>query len=224
MKICSHCKQNKALDNFGTRNKRNSNGQVYKTFNCYCKSCNSERAKQRYHNLKTRGIRFVYRLLNEDDEIIYVGKTNSLPTRTNQHFSKFSHIYPKTQGEATKIQYLAMYSTSMMDMREIYYINLYKPKYNTKYMYDEPKFMISEFSKDIWQDYNLTEIKNINKEQLNQAIKSVFKRKRNGKYLVYTEILNIDGKRKQIFKGSFDSEKEATALVKELKDICRLYS
>lgn len=222
LKKCSICKDVKPIKSFGLRNRKDSNGNVYKTYNSVCKVCNSERAKQRYYDMKEKGIRFVYRLIDENNEIVYVGKTESLPTRTNQHFSKNSHLYPKVKGSKLRLQYIAMASTSLMQIREIYYINLYKPRYNTIFMNDEPSIFISDFANDVWLDYVPSkEIAIQNKlGYFNEfkKIKTIFKRKRNNKYYVYIEVEEGKGKTKQISKGSFDNEEEANKLLKLLKE------
>ena len=221
MKKCSICKEIKPIKSFGLRNRKDSNGNVYKTYNSACKVCNSERAKQRYYNVKEKGIRFVYRLIDENNEVVYVGKTEWLPTRTNQHFSKNSHLYSKIKNKNLKLQYIAMASTTLMNIREIYYINLYKPKYNTIFMNDEPSVFISDFEKDVWLDYSINdEILIQNKlGEFNELVKirSIFKRKRNNKYYVYMEIKNREGKIVQVSKGSFNNEKEADNLLEILK-------
>jgi len=221
LKKCSICKEVKPIKSFGLRNRKDSNGNVYKTYNSVCKVCNSERAKQRYYDMKEKGIRFVYRLIDENNEIVYVGKTESLPTRTNQHFSKNSHLYPKVKGSKLRLQYIAMASTSLMQIREIYYINLYKPKYNTVFMNDEPSIFISDFVNDVWLDYTPSEELVIQNKlgYFNEftKIKTIFKRKRNNKYYVYIEIETSKGKNKQISKGSFYNEEEANKLIDLLK-------
>ena len=221
MKKCCNCKEIKPLKDFGIRNRKDSKGNLYKTHNSICKICNSEKVKQRYYDMKEKGLRFVYRLIDENDEIVYVGKTESLPTRTNQHFSKNGHLYPKIKGEKLRLQYIAMASTSLMQIREIYYINLYKPKYNTIFMNNEPSIFISDFEKDVWLDYSPGEEIAIQNKlgQFNefQKIKTIFKRKRRNKFYVYIEIYTTDEKTKQILKGSFLDESEADKLLDLLK-------
>lgn len=218
MKKCAHCNEYKSLDSFGKRNRKKADGSI--SYNCYCKLCNSQRAKDRYAKIKSKGLKFVYRLINEDNEVVYVGKTESLPTRTNQHFSKNGHLYPKIKNEKLRLQYIAMKSTSLMQIREIYYINIYKPKYNTIFMNDEPSIHMTDFSTDVWLDY--TDANNIIVQDhlnvKNEFIKvySIFKRKRGNRFLVYVEI-DYGNKRKQIKKGSFLNEIEADNLVSELK-------
>ena len=226
MKKCSCCGKEKPLSDFGIRKRKTKEGS-YEVYNCYCKLCNSERSKQWYYNMKTKGLKFVYRLVNDENEVVYVGKTESLPTRTNQHFSKNSHLFPRLKkDEKLRLQYIAMTSSALMDIREIYYINLYKPKYNMTYMNDEPSIFISDFKTDVWLDYINSEdvkVQNYTNEKNEFAnVRSIFKRKRGNRYCVYVEIKNFDGKNKQILKGSFVNEIEADSLLKKLKADTRL--
>jgi predicted GIY-YIG superfamily endonuclease len=220
MKICARCKKEKPLSDFTTRNRKLKNGEIKVEPLCYCKTCNNERATERYYNIKVNGIRFVYRILNEENEIIYVGKTESLPTRTNQHFSKSnSHLSKKAKEEFHKIQFIAMASSALMDIKEIYYINKYKPKYNASYVYDEAPFTISDFNNDIWIDYNIDKIKSFKRDDLSLDITSIFKRKRGSNYLVYIEYRDTYGKKHQNKYCSFENEEDASKCVKELKHL-----
>ena len=220
MKVCARCKEEKPLSEFGLTSKIDKYGN--QRYNCYCKICNSERSTERYYKIKVDGVRFVYRILNKDGEVIYVGKTESLPNRYNQHFSKASsHLPLKAREEVHKLQFMAMSSSALMDIKEIYYINLYKPKYNMSYVYDEDAFTISDFSNDVWLDYDINVMKSFKREDFGLNISSIFKRKRNNSYLVYIEHIDIYGKKHQKRHSSFKSEEEASNCVKELK---RLYN
>ncbi|MGL5718860.1 MAG: GIY-YIG nuclease family protein [Paraclostridium sp.] len=223
MKKCAHCKEMKPLKNFGLRNRKMPNGEIKIEHNCYCRICNSQRSKDRYYNLKSKGFYFVYRLVNSDDEIIYVGKTESLPTRTNQHFSKNTHLYEKLKNENDlKLQYIAMTYASIMQIREIYYISKYKPKYNSIYKYNEPPIFISDFENDKWLDFekfdNIVIQDNLGFKNDFLETKTVFKRKRGKRYCVYVEAIHKEGKRKQIKKGSFLNEEDADKLVANIKE------
>lgn len=74
---------------------------------------------------------FIYKLLNRNNEVIYVGKTNNIFARMNQHAQK---KYIK-QKEVTEIYFAQCASATDRDIYEIYYINKYSPKYNDKQRY-----------------------------------------------------------------------------------------
>lgn len=220
MKKCTCCGEIKELSEFGQRNRKKKDNTIYKKYLSYCKKCNSEKSKNDYNKKKQDGLNFVYKFLNEDNEVIYVGKTSNLPVRLAHHLSKSnSHLPEEARSEISKVQYMVIGLTSLMDIKEIYYINLYKPKYNQKYLYsDEYSFIITDFLNDVWIDYNLDFLKNINKENLYLKIKSIFKRKRGNNYLVYIEYLDTNNKICQKRYNTFKNQYEADECVNTLKD------
>ena len=130
MKRCSRCLEVKPLSEFGIRN-RLVKGERVKQYLSYCKKCNSEYSSKRYREMKSNNLKCIYRFLDIDNNVIYIGKTERLRYRMNQHLSNIGHL-PKECYEMTKkIQFMSMKSTVLMDMREMYYINLYKPKFNS---------------------------------------------------------------------------------------------
>lgn len=70
--------------------------------------------------------RCVYRFLNENKEIIYVGKAKILKNRLNGH----SHLPDACYEETKVIEYLEFDTNDDMDFAERYYIMKFKPKYN----------------------------------------------------------------------------------------------
>ena len=77
--------------------------------------------------MKTKGLKFVYRLVNDENEVVYVGKTESLPTRTNQHFSKNSHLFPRFKKDDVTVDYNI---SRILDL-----LNKKKPTTETKALY-----------------------------------------------------------------------------------------
>ena len=230
MKKCTRCLKVKPLSEFGYRNRKTKEG-VKPSILSYCKQCNAEYSRKRYMEMRTNNLKCVYRFLNFDEEVIYVGKTERIEYRINSHISKNSHLPMKCYEEIYKIQFMTLSSTVLMDIKEMYYINLYKPKYNSDHLYNEEAFIISDFSKDKWLDYSkeivnkmATNKKNdvadtslFNLDNVNYNIRTIFCRKRNDRYIVYVEYKDGNGRIKQINKGAFDNKKEANNLVKELK-------
>jgi hypothetical protein len=74
---------------------------------------------------------FVYRYLDKDNNIIYVGLT-SRPLKERV----IEHKVEELNSCTAKIQYIIVPNEARMRMRERYYINLYKPKYNKRDVYD----------------------------------------------------------------------------------------
>ena len=69
----------------------------------------------------------VYKHLNENEEIIYVGKSKSLLYRQRQHKDKSDWF-----DEIDSIEYCTLNSKTEMDLVEVYLINTLNPKYNKK--------------------------------------------------------------------------------------------
>lgn len=98
----------------------------------------------------------VYRFINNNNEIIYVGKTqNGIKNRINQHFSKSGHLDSQCYKEVSRIEYIIAHSQIDMDIKELYYINKWKPKYNIISKYEDNNSDVEiDTSDDNWQLYN----------------------------------------------------------------------
>lgn len=74
---------------------------------------------------------FVYRFLNEQNEIIYVGRTNNIHHRIgSQHFKKHGHLTDACYEECKYVDYAELVSENDSKIYEIYLIDKYSPKYN----------------------------------------------------------------------------------------------
>lgn len=75
---------------------------------------------------------YVYRLLNEARDVLYVGKTTNLSDRISTHISGRGHL-PKEVSNSIRYVEVKKYKTKLdMDIHELYYINKLRPKYNKK--------------------------------------------------------------------------------------------
>ena len=76
----------------------------------------------------------LYRFINKDEEIIYIGKTKhkNIRKRLNQHFGNNGHLSNECYSEVIKVEYAKINSESDLIVYEPYYINLYNPKYNVE--------------------------------------------------------------------------------------------
>lgn len=129
-KRCSWCGDVKPLSDFTFRRKSGKHVS-------YCKSCFRNYSNQRHikRKNKLKSFNFVYKLLDKYDNILYVGKTCDLKRRINQHLNSKGHLPDDVKKQIYKIEYICLKSKIEMDIREIYYIDLYKPPYNTQYSY-----------------------------------------------------------------------------------------
>ena len=104
---------------------------------------------------------YCYRFMSDKNQVLYVGKTVNMDARMKNHFSKKSHLantdlYSKVQ----RIEYLTCKDEFEALQKELTYINLYKPKYNTA---SKIKQLIDPPQGDKWKVYKV--IKHIEAHQ-----------------------------------------------------------
>ena len=74
---------------------------------------------------------YTYRFKDKYDNVIYIGYTGqTMAQRINQHFTK-GHLPKSVYEEVAKIEYIKHKTKSDAQVMEVYYINKYKPRYNT---------------------------------------------------------------------------------------------
>lgn len=95
---------------------------------------------------------YVYRFLDESNNIIYVGKSKlNLETRFAQH----SHLPNKCYSLVHKIEYITCSTESDMSIKEIYYINKYKSSEHYFFnVLDTTELPQSVIFNDEWKMYN----------------------------------------------------------------------
>lgn len=100
---------------------------------------------------------YVYKFIGEYENILYVGMTNNLDRRYKEHFkSKKNHLIKQGKGDVynnvQRIEYISCKDEYTALQKELYYINLYKPKYNTL---SKIKQVITPSEKDNWKVYRV---------------------------------------------------------------------
>jgi len=91
---------------------------------------------------------YVYKFLDKQSNIIYIGKAKTLSSRINNH----NHLPQECYDSIHKVQYIELNNHSEGSIYEIYYINKYSPKYN---IIDNRKDCISfELPKKEWKSFN----------------------------------------------------------------------
>lgn len=209
-KKCSKCGKEKSYDNFYIRqegfNKYGENDtRSYKTV---CKECHLNQCKDRRekHLEYTHGFYFVYFIYNHNDELIYIGKTNDIYNRILQHH-KDKKI---NKNDINYIDIEILESLCDASVREIYYINKYKPILNQRDVFEGTlTTTINEYKKKRIQ-YN----KSTFKEDIDKIIKKLIDKKSNklkdqSELKKYSKpILKIDPKTKEVLE-KYDTCKEA---------------
>lgn len=95
---------------------------------------------------------YVYRFLDyRTKDIIYVGKTKRpLETRMYEHFYKGGHLPSKCYNSVGRIEYITCKTEADAILVENYFINKYKPRYNTQDKVQSP-LTVSIDVKDNWK-------------------------------------------------------------------------
>lgn len=105
---------------------------------------------------------YVYRFLDKSDNIIYVGKTIDINKRIYVHFSPRGHLPLECYEKVSKIEYIECKNNTDMTMKEIYFINKFKPIYNVRDKIQTDELVIQEFENTQWiNEYKLNEIHSI---------------------------------------------------------------
>ncbi|MGN1033250.1 MAG: GIY-YIG nuclease family protein [Intestinibacter sp.] len=137
-KKCSRCGKTKDIKDFYKRKKEM---QIYgpndlRSYRHVCKKCNCELCKERnikYANKHNGGIfLFVYFIYDNKNKLVYVGKTKDIVDRIKDH-----HRDKKIdKNDISKVSFELVESECDACVREIYYINKYKPKLNQRDIFD----------------------------------------------------------------------------------------
>ena len=73
---------------------------------------------------------YIYKMYDENNELLYIGKTIQFTVRMNQHFSIESMIKDNWKTKVCKIVYFELDTKVDMDMVELYLIATERPRYN----------------------------------------------------------------------------------------------
>lgn len=75
---------------------------------------------------------YIYKFLNIHDDVLYVGRTANIQQRLkHQHFTKNGHLPQTCYDNTHRIHYAEVASLNEAKTYELYYIERYKPQYNT---------------------------------------------------------------------------------------------
>ncbi|MDU6975889.1 MAG: DnaB-like helicase C-terminal domain-containing protein [Clostridiales bacterium] len=81
---------------------------------------------------------YLYRFLNENNEVIYIGRTNNIERRIfKEHFTDKTHLPVECYKELRRIEYTEIEYEAQEVAFEILLIQKIKPKYNVQFKYDE---------------------------------------------------------------------------------------
>lgn len=80
---------------------------------------------------------FVYKFVDYQNNIIYIGKTKKIENRMRQHFNGDGHLPMECYQNVSHIFVIELNGKTNMDMYETYLINKYTPKYNVDKQFKE---------------------------------------------------------------------------------------
>lgn len=111
----------------------------------------SEIMERNLHNKDVQGEKnCVYRLLNEEGQIVYIGLSGNLLKRVQHHLS-YGHIKVDNAYENARFEYVAFKSEAIMNCLETYLIGKHQPIYNiAKKMKHDESENIAEFDNLQW--------------------------------------------------------------------------
>lgn len=91
----------------------------------------------------------IYRFLNKDNEIIYIGKAKDLKQRISSH----THLPDKCYDETKSIEFVMFDTEDDMNFAERYYIPKYNPMYNTIWAERNITLNIPDLDNKHWLKY-----------------------------------------------------------------------
>lgn len=153
---------------------------------------------------------FVYKLLDAQKNVLYIGKTKHLKTRLNAHKSK------EWFSEVQEIYYIECKNTVEMNIFEMYSIVTIRPNYNVEYMEDElPDVTCGEKE---WRKYSEEDKPNVKRN--NQTVNTTRKYKwKHCKACKKVKSGSSDFKRNQISDAIKDEKK-----IRLIEEYLRAYS
>lgn len=94
---------------------------------------------------------YVYRFLNKNFEVIYVGRTVNIKKRMSQHFTK-GHLPSECYKQVARIDYLELETKADMNIVELYFIGKYRPEFNVRDNHSDTSLELNE-DKYAWVKY-----------------------------------------------------------------------
>jgi len=119
-----------------------------------------EKRAEKYKKKRNASDYFVYKFVDDHNQIIYIGKTIRLPARMVQHFKTDSHLTDECYDHVKRVFYCSFKTKVEMDIYEIYLIDKYRPQYNTISVYEQEEISSIVLPELVWKEYH-SEILNL---------------------------------------------------------------
>lgn len=125
---------------------------------------------------------YIYKFLNKENEVIYVGHTQNLNNRLKQHFGDSGHLDKAIYDEVEVVEYAEKESVNEVRIYELYYISKYKPKYNTLLL--EESTMTLSLPELNFHSLKVDELKKIEFTNYNNVVNSIKKDLKNIEFFI----------------------------------------
>lgn len=114
---------------------------------------------------------YIYKLLDKNENLLYIGKTKDINIRTRQHILGARKIEWKSNIE--KIMYADCHNETDMNIYEVYYINKLSPMYNRSENYNkEPSIILPDLTfKEYIDKETHMKLKNISDAELGKLFR-----------------------------------------------------
>jgi len=113
-----------------------------------------EKRAEKYKKKRNPNDYFVYKFVDDNNQIIYIGKTIRLPARMVQHFKTDRHLTDECYDNVKSVFYCSLKTNAEMDIYEIYLIDKYRPHYNQKSVYEQDEMSSIVLPELVWKEYH----------------------------------------------------------------------
>lgn len=112
-----------------------------------------EKRAEKYKKKRNVNDYFVYKFVDNNNQIIYIGKTIRLQARMVEHFITDSHLTDECYDNVKYVFYCSFKTNAEMDIYEIYLIDKYRPQYNKKSVYEQDEISSIILPELVWEEY-----------------------------------------------------------------------
>jgi len=109
---------------------------------------------EKYKKKRNDSDYFVYKFVDDNEQIIYIGKTIRLPARMVQHFKTDNHLPDECYYNVKDVYYCLLKTKAEMDIYEIYLIDKFRPQYNEKSVYEQEEISSIVLPELVWKEYH----------------------------------------------------------------------
>ena len=147
-KICRDCKESLPLDNF----KILINSKDRTGCGSICMECINKKSTITRED-KANKVYCLYKFLDADRNVIYIGQTTNLDQRICSHKSGYQSNFVDFDLQVDDIEYAIFQSEYQLCIYEIHYIAIYKPELNKQYNNNISEIKLFDLPEVEWKRY-----------------------------------------------------------------------